>query len=262
MRALLIIVVLAAAAAAAYFLWPKDPPPPPPPQPTARVEVPAPPAPSTEEPKNPVPPPAAPAEPPLPPLKESDPAMLQSLAKLFGAASLERFFNMEDVVRRFVATIDNLPREAYASRLSPLKPIPGLFATTGHDESLELSPANAKRYADFVAFVDRIDAKQAVALYIHFYPLFQQAYVDLGYPKGYFNDRLVAVIDHLLAAPEVKGPVKLAQPHVLYEYADPEWEARSAGHKALMRVGPENAARLKAKLRQVRKELVARQAAR
>jgi hypothetical protein len=256
--------VLAAAAAGVYFfLWPENPPPPPPPQPpTARVEVPAPP-PVPEEPRNPVPPPPpAPEQPPLPPLKQSDPAMLQSLATLLGAASLERFFNMEDVVRRIVATVDNLPREAYASRLSPLKPIPGLFATTGRDETLQVSPANAKRYADFVAFADRIDAKQAVSLYIHYYPLFQQAYVELGYPKGYFNDRLVTVIDHLLAAPEVKGPVPLTQPHVLYEYADPEWEARSAGHKALMRVGPENAARLKAKLREIRKELVARRAAR
>ena len=38
-------------------------------------------------------------------------------------------------------------------------------------------------------------------MYKQYYPLFQQAYVDLGYPEGYFNDRLVEVIDHLLATP-------------------------------------------------------------
>lgn len=56
-----------------------------------------------------------------------------------------------------------------------------------------------------------------MALYVQLYPLFQQANVELGYPKSHFNDRVVTVIDHLLAAPvqiaalevsriDVKGP--------------------------------------------------------
>jgi hypothetical protein len=89
----------------------------------------------------------------------------------------------------------------------------------------------------------------------HFYPLFQQAYQELGYPKGHFNDRLVDVIDHLLAAPEVTAPVKLVRPKVFYLFADPALEARSAGQKILMRVGSENAALIKAKLRDIRGEL-------
>jgi hypothetical protein len=92
---------------------------------------------------------------------------------------------------------------------------------------------------------------------VRWYPLFQQAYRELGYPDGYFNDRLVEVIDHLLAAPEVKGPVALAKPWIMWEYADPKLEALSAGHKILVRVGPENAARLKAKLREVRRQVAA-----
>ena len=78
----------------------------------------------------------------------------------------------------------------------------------------------------------------------------------LGYPSGYFNDRLVAVIDHLLDTPEVKGPIKLVVPHVLYEFADPALQERSAGQRAMLRIGPENAARLKAKMREVRAALV------
>lgn len=267
MRAVLILLALAAAGIAAFFyLRPGDPPPPPPastPPPTAQLEAPptspfdAP----AEPPKHPVEAPATPVQEPLPPLKESDPTLVAAMSKLVGAAALERFFNMDEVARRFVATVDNLPREAYASRLNPLQPVPGLFVTTGRDDTLEMAPANNARYAALVAFVDSVDAKRAVDLYIHFYPLFQQSYVELGYPKRYFNDRLVTVIDHLLEAPEVTGPVKLVQPHVLYEYADPALESRSAGHKAMMRVGPENAKRLKAKLREIRRELVARRAA-
>jgi hypothetical protein len=96
-----------------------------------------------------------------------------------------------------------------------------------------------------------------VAAYVRLYPYFQQAYRELGYPGAYFNDRLVEVLDHLLAAPLPAPPIALAQPHVLYTYADPELEARSAGQKILMRMGAENATAIKDKLRAIR-ALVAR----
>src|SRR5690348_12735538 len=106
--------------------------------------------------------------------------------------------------------------------------------------------------------LEQADTPKLVQTYVHYYPLFQKAYVDLGYPNGYFNDRLVEVIDNLLATPEVKGPLKLTVPHVLYEYADAELQSRSAGQKLLLRMGPENAAKVKAKLREIR-EKVAKQ---
>jgi hypothetical protein len=93
-------------------------------------------------------------------------------------------------------------------------------------------------------------------MYSSFYPLFQAAYVELGYPKGYFNDRLVAVIDHLLAAPTVDGPLRLTQPHIVYKFADPQLESASAGHKIMLRMGSQNALVVKAKLREIRAELV------
>ena len=83
--------------------------------------------------------------------------------------------------------------------------------------------------------VNAVDTAKLVALYVRYYPLFQQAYRELGYPKGYFNDRLVEVIDHLLGAPEVPASAKLVRPKVFYLYADPGLEAQSAGRKVLMR---------------------------
>jgi hypothetical protein len=101
--------------------------------------------------------------------------------------------------------------------------------------------------------MEQANTQSLVQSYARFYPLFQKAYEDLGYPNGYFNDRLVEVIDHLLAAPDVPAPVALAQPKVLYEFADPALEARSAGQKILMRIGPVGEARVKAKLREIRR---------
>jgi hypothetical protein len=44
---------------------------------------------------------------------------------------------------------------------------------------------------------------------------------------------------------------------VLYEFEDPQFEALSAGQKAMLRLGPENAQRVKAKLRALRAEIAA-----
>ena len=247
---LLVAAVLAAAiAGAGWWLWQQREPPylPPPP---AKIETP--PAPPSQLPKYPVPQQEAR---PLPPLGASDPAMADALRPLFGAQALERFFNLEDLVRHVVATVDNLPREQVAVRLNPVKPVGGLVTTQGRDATLVLSPENFKRYSAHVRAMELVDAKQLAAIYFHFYPLFQQAYVELGYPNGHFNDRLVEVIDHLLEAPEVKGPIRLTTPKVLHEFADPELESLSAGRKILVRIGPENAARVKAKLRELREQV-------
>jgi hypothetical protein len=46
--------------------------------------------------------------------------------------------------------------------------------------------------------------------------------------------------------------VKLVQPKVFYRYADADLEARSAGQKMLMRLGADDEARVKARLREIR----------
>ena len=114
---------------------------------------------------------------------------------------------------------------------------------------------NAERYTPYLRLMEQADTQKLVQTYVRFYPLFQKAYEDLGYPNGYFNDRLVEVIDHLLGAPDVPAPVALTQPKVLYEFADPALEQLSAGQKIMIRMGPVNESRVKAKLRDIRHAL-------
>jgi hypothetical protein len=102
-----------------------------------------------------------------------------------------------------------------------------------------------------------VPTDKLVAVYLRFYPLLQRQYETLGYPDGYFNDRVVQVIDHLLATPEPEPPLLIAQPRVLYEFADPALEDLSAGQKILLRMGAENRRTVKSKLREIRKGLVA-----
>ncbi len=244
--------VLVAFAALVYYQWEikKETP--------APVELPEPP--TSDAPRYPVPAtPPDPEEPiiPLPALDASDAAIQSSLEELFGQEPVRTILRPENIIRNVVVTIDNLPREKVNVEMRPVKPATEAFRTSGPEAEITLSPDNYPRYQTFVELARVADAKQVTGLYFRFYSLFQQAYEDLGYPSRNFNDRLVEVIDHLLAAPEVQGPIKLVRPHVFYQFADPELEAMSAGQKILIRIGSENAAIIKAKLREIRAELVA-----
>jgi hypothetical protein len=195
-----------------------------------------------------------PDEKPLPALEQSDSAVQDSLVGALGR-SIEQVLVPKDIVRHFVVTVDNLPRKKASVQLWPVKPVGGELTVAPGGEPT-LSPDNAARYAPYITLLKNANVAQLASAYRHFYPLFQQAYVDLGYPDGYFNDRLVEVIDHLLATPEVAGPIKLTQPGVFYQYADPSIEERSAGQKLMIRLGSQNAAVVKEKLRALRKEVV------
>jgi flagellar basal body-associated protein FliL len=192
----------------------------------------------------------------LPALNQSDQAVKDSIVGILGSKPVDQFLVQENIVRHIVVTIDNLPRKKVAVDLRPVKPTSGETAISNQGDTTTLGAANYARYAPFIHLVETTDPKTLASVYFHLYPLFQQAYEDLGYPGRFFNDRLVEVIDHLLAAPEPQGPIDLVQPKVFYQFADPKLEDLSAGQKLLIRIGPANERSLKAKLRDFRSELV------
>lgn len=254
----LVVAVLLAGGAAAYYFWPGKPPAPTPPSraDTAPAKAPVPAEPAIRHPLNTAQ--AEKAAQPLPALDESDTTLWEALAELLGKKALADLLRPEKIVRHIVATVDNLPRETAASRVMPLTPTPGAFVVKGKGDDAVIGPGNPARYANRVRALNSIDANRLVDLYIRFYPLFQKAYTDLGYPNRYFNDRLIEALDDLLGAPDIMTPIKLLQPKVFYQYADSGLETRSAGQKIMIRIGVGNEGLVKAKLREIRREILSR----
>ena len=279
------------AAGAAWWFWlrPVEPPAVPPPVVTApsapsREPEPVAPAPMMAEasgPQNLVDG-LAPADTALPALAESDKRVSELLGELLGKGKVMAYLLTDGFVRRVVATVDNLGRAHAPSRMWPVQPSPERFVVGGAGGSATaadsnapatVSAANAARYTPLLAFAEAVPMEPAVALYARLYPLFQQAYEELGYPKRYFNDRLVAVLDHLLQAPEPQGPLRVKltpvntevtnlRPWVRYEYVDPALESLSSGQKIMVRMGPANELRAKALIRDLRKRVAPSEVAR
>ena len=194
---------------------------------------------------------------PLPALVDSDPPLIDALSQVAGSAAVKDYLLPANIVRHMVVTIDNLSRQKVAVEKRPTSPVSGSFVAVGDELHATLDPQNYARYQPMVAVISKLDMQKLAGVYVRFYPLFQHAYQDLGYPNGYFNDRLVQVIDSLLATPQPAGPIDLVRPNVMYLYADPALESRPAGQKLLIRMGPENAAAIKAKLTELRAAIAA-----
>ncbi|WP_019559202.1 DUF3014 domain-containing protein [Caldimonas manganoxidans] len=195
--------------------------------------------------------------------------VLKALNRLLGRQAVQRFLLTDDFVRRVVATTDQLARPQAPSRLWPVAPAPGRFQVESRQGRTVIAAANADRYEPFVRFIESIDLTAAAALYVRHYGRFQAAYEELGYPGRYFNDRMVAVVDHLLDCPEptepvavrlpeVQGPVQPARPWVMYEYEDARLQTLSAGHKLMLRLGPDQRQRLKERLAEWRRLITTR----
>jgi len=206
----------------------------------------------------------------LPPLAESDTVVLDSISGLVGEASMVRFLVSDNVVSRFVASIDALTSRQVPGQIMVIQDLEGEFVATANEQpdtvirnpegdpipQYILNPANYQRYELQVEMFEGLDTQELVTLYRDYAPLSQQAYVELGYPDGDFDARLIEVIDSLLATPEMSEPPRLIKPEAFYLFADPDLEALSAGQKVLLRMGPMNAGRVKEKLQEIRAALV------
>ncbi len=268
----LLIGLLAVALGVYAFVWwrgQQKPPPSPPPPAITEVAAPAtpPPAPDAGEPgiRHPIESGASQTR-PLPGLAESDSYVSKALVDLLGRKSVMSFLALDGFVNRFVATVDNLAGGNPAASRWPVVPMAGHLETESRAAGTVISAKNADRYAAFVRLVDAVDTRRVVALYLRLYPLFQQAYEDLGYPGKYFNDRVVEVIDDLLATPDVAEPIAVRRAEVigadgstrpgrLFQFQDPALEERSAGQKILLRLGRDNVQKLKAKLVDIRRRI-------
>lgn len=264
----LLLVALAAGMGWWWFLQRTVAPPPSPPIPSAApADVPEP-APASGSTAGAMPPETAasapqhpltalePVDTPLPALADADKHVEQLLIGLLGRDKVFGFLQTEGFIRRVVATVDNLGRSGAAARLWPLNPTPGQFQVQEQGQVSTIAAANAARYGPVLSFAEAVPLEPAVRLYTRLYPLFQQAYEELGYPGRHFNDRLVNVLDHLLRTPEPQGPLQLTllevrgemadpRPWVRYEYTDATLQSLSSGQKILLRIGPENRRRAK-----------------
>ena len=192
----------------------------------------------------------------LPRLNDSDSFVAEKISELSSGTSLLGYLVDEQLVRRAVVLVENISRGQYPQTALPYKPIVEEMQVSSDDGRLfTMEAASYTRFDAAVAAFVALDTEQTVGLYRLLSPLLQQAYAEIGFRDAEFEQALIKAIDAVLSAPEIEGPFQLVKPSVMYLYADTRLEELANMNKQLIRLGPENSARLKAKLREFKQAL-------
>jgi len=192
----------------------------------------------------------------LPRLNDSDSFVAEKISELSSGTSLLSYLVDEQLVRRAVVLVENISRGQYPQTALPYKPIVEEMQVSSDDGRLfTMEAASYTRFDAAVAAFVALDTEQTVGLYRLLSPLLQQAYAEIGFRDAEFEQALIKAIDAVLSAPEIEGPFQLVKPSVMYLYADTRLEELANMNKQLIRLGPENSARLKAKLREFKQAL-------
>ncbi|MDA3913799.1 DUF3014 domain-containing protein [Oleiagrimonas sp.] len=195
---------------------------------------------------------------PLPALDHSDTMVRDALSRLAGR-NVNGLLVKKALIPRMVATINALTGKSLPENILPVHDPRGMFRVSKLNGHAVIAPATLDRYSPYVVPFEQADTQSMVAWYVHNYPLFEQAWKQLGYPQKSFNDRLVAVIDHLLATPDLQHAPDLVAVSGVYQFSDPGLENRSIGQKLLLRLGPAQEAKVKSRLRAIRDAITGQQ---
>jgi hypothetical protein len=185
----------------------------------------------------------APIEPPaieLPDLNVSDDFMLTQLQEF---DLPEMWTNREDLLRRLAVVVDNAAEGKYPARQLGFLAPTGSFKIQREGERLFVDPAGYERFDTHVDVLTAMDPERVASMLELISPLLQEGMRELGNTRS-VETELKQAIDEVMAVPVRRQRLELIQPNVLYEYADPRLEDLSDLQKQVLRMGPDNVARL------------------
>ncbi len=187
----------------------------------------------------------------LPELDDSDAWLRGLVGQLSAHPELAEWMVTDEMIRRFVAIVDNLaegksPR-SHVTFMAPEE----RFKVEQKGGRYFVDPASYQRYDTVVEVVTSIDSQGAAQLYSALLPLFREAYRDLGYPGQSFDDAMQQAVERLLETPIVGGEIEVVPKVSSFQLADPELEKLPAASKNLLRFGPQNLRQLQAKTREI-----------
>ena len=192
----------------------------------------------------------------LPSLNDSDEFLFEGLRAMQNGMSLIRLLASDQLIRKIVVLVENISRGEFPQTDLPYRGIQQEMPVSNIDENLFVMDASA--HARFDQVIDTfvaIDTDQAMALYHTLSPLFQRAYAEIGFRDVNFDETLRSAINNVLRTANIEGPYQLVKPSVMFLYADASIENLQEVHKQLIRIGPDNTVKLKAKLREFAMQL-------
>jgi hypothetical protein len=187
----------------------------------------------------------------LPTLGASDEVVRRVVSGLSARPQWASWLVSDDLVRRFVLAV-----VAVADGRSPAEHLPFLvpedpFSVRESGEGMVVDPQSYHRYDVVVSTFTSLDTQGVAKLFRQLHPLMEDAYRELGLPNRSFDDAVREAFAQLLGTKVPAPPVAVEPDGGLWAFSDPAVEGLSPAQKDLVRMGPDNAAVVQAKLREL-----------
>jgi hypothetical protein len=185
---------------------------------------------------------------PLPPLNASDSFLRELVAALSRHPTLARWLATPDLVRGAALAVVQIGDGRTPSvPLLALRP-DSRVGTSGSDADL-LDPASFRRWESAVRALTSIEPADAAQVYVNVKPLLAEAYRELGYPSGNFDEAVLRAIRMLAETPAAPDPPRLLKRPAYLEYEDATLRSLRPVQKQLLLIGPDNRRQVMAWLR-------------
>ena len=186
----------------------------------------------------------------LPSLVNSDAMLREFVSQLSRHPLLARFLATKDLVRGVTLAIVQIgDGRTPAAPLAVLRPPVRL--EIGPGTSGKVDPQNFARWDTAVRALHSIPAADAAQVYVNVKPLFDEAYRELGYPSGDFDEAIVKAIRMLKATPDVPQDLLLLKRDGYFEHEDAALRSLPPAQKQLILMGPANRRLVLAWLQQI-----------
>lgn len=187
----------------------------------------------------------------LPPLDALDPVLRSMLQALSARPELARLLATDNLLRRFVVSVENIGRGVSPVRQLSGVGVEGGFSVERQYSETDISPTTFARYDGLSSTVAEIDAAALARIYGQLRPRIDEAHAELG-GEGTFDTAMERAIVHLLeVSPDLgRGQVRPVK-GTTYGWTSADTENLSSAQKHLIRMGPDNARRVQAKLREL-----------
>lgn len=192
-------------------------------------------------------------EPPLdlPALDASDAFVRQLAASLSAHPQWAKWLVTDDLVQRFVAAVVSVSSGASPAATIEFLDPGGEFRVRQSGGRTLIDAAGYRRYDLVAQSFASLDTEGTARLYRQLHPLFEEAYREQGFRQGGFDDAFALAVQTILAVNVPSAAVEVVPTGAVYEFRDASLAALSSAEKHLLRMGPDNARRVQAKLREL-----------
>jgi hypothetical protein len=192
-----------------------------------------------------------PARPPLPSLQESDSTVRDALADVPLGTAGQQFLLPSNIIERTTSVVYLLAEGEVPYKLLPIARPKAAYPVSDDGLQVTAAPEGHARYGALAAWIQSLDIGSLLAAVDWLLPLFREAWSFYGESESSFDQAVLSALDLIIYTPEVEtSDARLFRKEAVWLYEDPTLEALPPIQKQLLRMGPANAATIKAKARE------------